>query len=111
VFRVVTRKLVEQNRKMSAALLAATATPGLTPGFEGAASSHDGGGPGGYFDGANARGSFRVGRDRRSWLFSPNFSPAVTIERGISAQQQQQHQQDGVYNHPDSEDRRAKKCC
>ncbi|ORY63226.1 putative ras-like GTP-binding protein [Pseudomassariella vexata] len=72
VFRVVTRKLVEQNRKMQQALLAATATPG-TPGFE-----H--GMDGGYFDGVNPRGSFRVGRDRRSWLFSPGFSPAVTIE-------------------------------
>ncbi|KAK0636927.1 P-loop containing nucleoside triphosphate hydrolase protein [Bombardia bombarda] len=41
VFRVVTRKLVEQNRKMQQAF-------------------------------------FRVGRDRRSWLFSPGFSPAVT---------------------------------
>ncbi|KAK3307117.1 putative ras-like GTP-binding protein [Chaetomium strumarium] len=74
VFRVVTRKLVEQNRKMQAALLAATgSTPGdgFTPGF----------GPneadGGYFDAVNGRGSFRVGRDRRSWLFSPGFSPVI----------------------------------
>ncbi|KAH8750533.1 putative ras-like GTP-binding protein [Diaporthe sp. PMI_573] len=108
VFRVVTRKLVEQNRKMSAALLAATATPGLTPGLEGQAGSYEGaGGPGGYFDGANSRGSFRVGRDRRSWLFSPNFSPAVTIERGASTQQQQ----DGEHNRPDGQERRGKKCC
>lgn len=92
---------------MSAALLAATATPGLTPGLEGAAEGA--GGPGGYFDGANARGSFRVGRDRRSWLFSPNFSPAVTIERGASSQQQRQ--QDSEYNQPDFEQRRAKRCC
>ena len=107
MFRVVTRKLVEQNRKMSAALLAATATPGLTPGLEGQASGYDGaGGPGGYFDGANPRGSFRVGRDRRSWLFSPNFSPAVTIERGAGAQQQ-----DGEHGHPDAEQHRGKKCC
>ncbi|KAK4152503.1 P-loop containing nucleoside triphosphate hydrolase protein [Chaetomidium leptoderma] len=56
VFRVVTRKLVEQNRKMQAALLAAT---GSTPG----------GGP--------DTPGFRVGRDRRSWLFSPGFSPAI----------------------------------
>ena len=113
VFRVVTRKLVEQNRKMSAALLAATATPGLTPGLEGQAGSYEGaGGPGGYFDGANSRGansrgSFRVGRDRRSWLFSPNFSPAVTIERGASTQQQQ----DGEHNRPNGQERRGKKCC
>lgn len=109
VFRVVTRKLVEQNRKMSAALLAATATPGLTPSLDGVASSHDGaGGTGGYFDGANARGSFRVGRDRRSWLFSPNFSPAMTLERGATTHQQQQ---DGDYNQPDFERRRGKTCC
>lgn len=120
VFRVVTRKLVEQNRKMQAAILAATstATPGLTPGLDGASSAggigYDGagGGPGGYFDGANARGgSFRVGRDRRSWLFSPGFSPSVTVERagqdGRGQQQQQQQQQDGeIY-----EGRRGKKCC
>ncbi|GAO16760.1 uncharacterized protein UV8b_06810 [Ustilaginoidea virens] len=73
VFRVVARKLVEQNRKMQQALLLATASPG-TPGYEA-------GMDGGYFDGVNPRGSFRVGRDRRSWLFSPAFSPAVTVDR------------------------------
>ncbi|KAK2028063.1 ras family protein [Colletotrichum somersetense] len=78
VFRVVTRKLVEQNRKMQQALLLAMATPG-TPGYEA-------GMDGGYFDGMNPRGSFRVGRDRRSWLFSPNFSPAVTVEQGGTEQ-------------------------
>lgn len=85
VFRVVTRKLVEQNRKIQQALLAAAATPGgeYTPSGSGYGPGGygDGGGPGGgggYFDGANARGSFRVGRDRRSWLFSPGFSPAIT---------------------------------
>jgi hypothetical protein len=84
VFRVVTRKLVEQNRKMQAALLAATgSTHGAgadgTPGMGGGGGDGDGsgGGGGGYFDGANARGSFRVGRDRRSWLFSPGFSPVI----------------------------------
>lgn len=87
VFRVVTRKLVEQNRKMQQALLAATATLGGTPsvdgsGYYGTESTYGGPGGGGYFDGANHRGSFRVGRDRRSWLFLPNFSPAVTVERG-----------------------------
>ncbi|PHH83495.1 hypothetical protein CDD83_2978 [Cordyceps sp. RAO-2017] len=81
VFRVVARKLVEQNRKLQQALLLATATPG-TPGYE---SGMDGG----YFDGLNARGSFRVGRDRRSWLFSPAFSPAVTIDQAGGAQQEQ----------------------
>ena len=53
VFRVVARKLVEQNRKLQQAMLMATATPG-TPGYEN-------GMDGGYFDGANLRGSFRVG--------------------------------------------------
>ncbi|KAI1265834.1 rab type ras GTPase [Xylariaceae sp. FL1019] len=73
VFRVVTRKLVEQNRKIQQAILAATATPGLsTPGGPDGVE--------GYFDGVNPRGSFRVGRDRRSWLFSPAFSPAVTVD-------------------------------
>ncbi|KAI1335444.1 rab type ras GTPase [Xylariaceae sp. FL0016] len=95
VFRVVTRKLVEQNRKMQQAILAATMTPGATPGYDsgyeygsgglgggpgGAGGGAGGGGGGGYFDQMNPRGSFRVGRDRRSWLFSPGFSPAVTVE-------------------------------
>lgn len=73
VFRVVARKLVEQNRKMQQALLLATAVPG-TPGFEA-------GMDGSYFDSHNNKGSFRVGRDRRSWLFTPAFSPAITIDR------------------------------
>ncbi|KAK1826758.1 rab type ras [Podospora conica] len=95
VFRVVTRKLVEQNRKMQQALLAATATPGgdgmFTPGgMSGMASAGgggEGGGGGGYFEG-NPRGSFRVGRDRRSWMFSPGFSPAVTVEQPGEAGEQ-----------------------
>jgi GTPase SAR1 family protein len=90
VFRVVTRKLVEQNRQMQQALLTATALPG-TPGYEA-------GMDGGYFEGGgNPRGSFRVGRDRRSWLFSPGFSPTVTVEQGggVSAGGQQQRQEDG----------------
>ncbi|RDW77371.1 hypothetical protein BP6252_05424 [Coleophoma cylindrospora] len=68
VFRVISRKLVEQNRKMQDALLSATATPGLTPGV---------GEQEGYFDGMNPRGSFRVGRDRRSWL---GFPPGVFVD-------------------------------
>ncbi|KAG6079980.1 hypothetical protein E4U30_002988 [Claviceps sp. LM220 group G6] len=79
VFRVVARKLVEQNRKMQQALLLAMANP-ETPAFEAGAE-------GGYFDALNPRSSFRVGRDRRSWLFSPAFSPAVTVDRnGATAQ-------------------------
>uniref|UniRef100_L2FT16 Ras-like GTP-binding protein n=1 Tax=Colletotrichum fructicola (strain Nara gc5) TaxID=1213859 RepID=L2FT16_COLFN len=92
VFRVVTRKLVEQNRKMQQALLMATATPG-TPGYE---SGMDGG----YFDGMKPRGSFRVGRDRRSWLFSPGFSPAVTVEQGGTEQ-----------NTDDGAAKARRKCC
>ncbi|KHN98213.1 Small GTPase superfamily, Rab type [Metarhizium album ARSEF 1941] len=95
VFRVVARKLVEQNRKMQQALLLATATPG-TPGYEA-------GMDGGYFDGLNARGSFRLGRDRRSWLFSPGFSPAVTVDR-TGATAQEQHE-------PDEASKGRRSCC
>ncbi|KAH7165557.1 putative ras-like GTP-binding protein [Dactylonectria macrodidyma] len=93
VFRVVTRKLVEQNRKMQQALLMATAIPG-TPGYEV-------GMDGGYFDGMNPRGSFRVGRDRRSWLFSPGFSPAVTVDRASGQELVQQ----------DNQQKATRKCC
>lgn len=102
VFRVVTRKLVEQNRKMQQAILAATATPG-TPGYENGGG--DGStGAGGYFDGANPRGSFRVGRDRRSWLFSPNFSPAVTVDNPVHGGAEQQRQ-------GEEQERRGRRCC
>jgi hypothetical protein len=97
VFRVVTRKLVEQNRKIQQAISAAMLTPGLSPpGTEGAE---------GYFDGVNPRGSFRVGRDRRSWLFSPGFSPGVTIE---NAGNTGGYQQDGNADHGG---KREKRCC
>ncbi|KAI9820343.1 MAG: hypothetical protein M1827_005965 [Pycnora praestabilis] len=59
VFRVITRKLVEQrNRKLEKEM---AYEAGLTPGLEGGAA--------GYFD-ANYNGSFRVGHGdkRRSWL-------------------------------------------
>ncbi|PVH81944.1 secretion-related small GTPase [Cadophora sp. DSE1049] len=67
VFRVITRKLVEQNRKIQESVMSATNTPGMTPGIEGM------GNEGGYFDGMMGRpgGSFRVGRDRRSWFGVP----------------------------------------
>lgn len=81
VFRVVTRKLVEQSRKKQQGLLAATASQLIMPsGLDGSGGDRGGGGGGGgngvagYFDGANPNGSFRVGRDRRSWLFSPGVS-------------------------------------
>lgn len=92
VFRVVTRKLVEQNRKMQQALLAATATPGLdayTPGMPGSGLSEGGGR--GYFD--DPRASFRVGRDRRSWLFSPGFATPVPVD-----QPEGEQGRDGVVN-------------
>ncbi|KAL7628911.1 hypothetical protein AAE478_000427 [Parahypoxylon ruwenzoriense] len=105
VFRVVTRKLVEQNRKIQQAILAATATPG-TPGYEGGNSAD---GSSSYFDGSgasNPRGSFRVGKDRRSWLFSPGFSPAVTVENpaATGAADQQRRQAEGHA-------RRSRRCC
>ncbi|POR38816.1 Ras-like GTP-binding protein RYL2 [Tolypocladium paradoxum] len=96
VFRVVARKLVEQNRKMQQAILLATATPG-TPGYEN-------GMDGGYFEGPNMRGSFRVGRDRRSWLFSPAFSPAVTMDRAAG-----QHEQQAQADYSSPKERR--RCC
>jgi len=103
VFRVVTRKLVEQNRKMQQALLAATATPGgdgYTPvGMSG--GLYPGADGSGYFEGANPRGSFRVGRDRRSWLFSPGFSPAVTVDQ--AGEGGEQGQADGI--------KPRKRCC
>jgi GTPase SAR1 family protein len=114
VFRVVTRKLVEQNRKMQQALLAATATPALTPGHSdlgyggpggGSGGYGDGGEPGGYFDGANPRGSFRVGRDRRSWLFSPGFSPSVSVDRPSGTGADQSRGQEERF------DRGRRKCC
>jgi len=73
VFRVITRKLVEQNRKMQDAMAAATTPGGVN------SSGYDGAPEGGYFEGMNARGSFRVGRDRRSWL---GFPTEVAINEG-----------------------------
>ncbi|RDA90447.1 hypothetical protein CP533_3947 [Ophiocordyceps camponoti-saundersi (nom. inval.)] len=87
VFRVVARKLVEQNRKLQQALLLAAATP-ATPGLESAPDGSLTASAAGYFDGSNARGSFRLGRDRRSWLFSPAFSPAVTIDQAAANPEQ-----------------------
>ncbi|TGO11314.1 hypothetical protein BTUL_0112g00030 [Botrytis tulipae] len=67
VFRVITRKLVEQNNKMKEQLLSAVVTPG-TPGMGNDGMGIEG--QTGYFDGImRPGGSFRVGRgDRRSWL-------------------------------------------
>lgn len=83
VFRVVTRKLVEQNRILQEQLLSATQTPGLlTPG--------EVGGEGGYFDGImRPGGSFRVGRDRRSWFGVP---VETFVDDGDGGQRQGQEQ-------------------
>ncbi|KAF8851491.1 putative ras-like GTP-binding protein [Acephala macrosclerotiorum] len=62
VFRVITRKLVEQNRKLQDGLASAAQTPSATPGIDGGD---------GYFDHTRPGGSFRVGRDRRSWFGVP----------------------------------------
>ncbi|EGO59148.1 hypothetical protein NEUTE1DRAFT_78944 [Neurospora tetrasperma FGSC 2508] len=77
VFRVVTRKLVEQNRRMQQALLAAAATPG------GGGGGAGGNGLPGYFD-LNPSATIRVGRDRRSWLFSPGIlsTPGILLPGG-----------------------------
>ena len=66
VFRVVTRKLVDRARR-------AEDVRASTPGLGNELRSPDmlDGGRDGYFDGANPRGSFRVGRDRMSWLGFP----------------------------------------
>jgi GTPase SAR1 family protein len=63
VFRVITRKLVEQNRKIQEQVANAIQSPGI-----GAGQDLD---QGPYYDGAAAGGSFRVGRDRRSWFGVP----------------------------------------
>lgn len=81
VFRVITRKLVEQNRKMQEQLSSATQTPG------GSGPDHE---QGSYFDGAAAGGSFRVGRDRRSWFGVPVEVLIDEAQRGDGTQGSQQ---------------------
>lgn len=83
VFRVITRKLVEQNAKIREQLLSAVQTPGT--GMEGDVNGM--GSEGGYFDGImRPGGSFRVGRDRKSWLLSalgtPLGNPTPAVENG-----------------------------
>ncbi|EFX03183.1 Ras-like GTP-binding protein [Grosmannia clavigera kw1407] len=108
VFRVVTRKLVEQNRKMQQALLAATSTPGamFLPGdgsSNSAGAGADGYGYGGVNNDASARGSFRVGRDRRSWLFPQTFGPEIAVDPNGSGSARD-HSQDPSAN-------RRRGCC
>ncbi|UKZ73717.1 hypothetical protein TrVFT333_001367 [Trichoderma virens FT-333] len=67
VFRVVARKLVEQNRKMQQALLQATATPN-TPGYE---TGMDGG----YFEGMNGRGASALDGTGGAGCFLRGFLP------------------------------------
>jgi hypothetical protein len=63
VFRVITRKLVEQNRKIQEQLSSAIQPPGI-----GAGADQE---QGPFTDGVAAGGSFRIGRDRRSWFGVP----------------------------------------
>lgn len=80
VFRIVTEKLVAKRHK--AMLIAGMNAPGqrgvtnMTPGPRDVP---------GYFDGMAARGSFRVGKDRKSWLGFASSPPlgstsSVSIE-------------------------------
>ena len=85
VFRVVTRKLVEQHRQQQA--LALATSPGSL--YSGGPNGPDA--PGAGYSGrqvdnlydmmrANPNGTFRAG-DRRSWLFNQGFSgPGVGVE-------------------------------
>lgn len=107
VFRVVTRKLVEQHRQQQA--LALATYPGslfaAAEGVEGPGSGY--GTPGELYSGENgarnAGGSFRVGVDRRSWVFAPGF-PASSA--GIDVDQGYSEGDDNVRNK-----RRRGKCC
>lgn len=95
VFRVITRKLVEQERKVQEGLLSAAQTPGIfTPGLDGSPASE-----GGYFDGMmRPGGSFRVGRDRRSWF-------GVPVETYIDEGREGESREQGGAIKP------KKKCC
>lgn len=84
VFRVIARKLVEQQRKQAESVYAST--PGMSP-YPG---------DGGDYFGANANGSFRVGRDRRSWYGFPSFIGEVN---------------EAVEEEGSGERKKGKKCC
>lgn len=92
VFRVIARKLVEQNKKkVEQDQLAALGLMGPS---------------GEYFPGATPRpgtGSFRVGRDRRSWYGMPESWAGVDVsERG---------EEDGRGDPDELRRKRGKKCC
>ena len=95
VFRVITRKLVEQHQSRLERQRRAEASMGRTPGFEyghGGGGGHGhgagggGAGGGGYFDllpssgGNGTTGSFRLGHGdkRRSWLGFPTTPGALS---------------------------------
>ncbi|KAI9836110.1 MAG: hypothetical protein M1819_001726 [Sarea resinae] len=92
VFRVITRKLVEQRNRRLLREIAAEA--GWTPGVDG--------GPGSYFDGTgmDGHGSFRVGHGdkRRSWLGFP-----TGLNTGDEVEAEAEAEADGV--------RTKGKCC
>ncbi|KAJ2905480.1 putative ras-like GTP-binding protein [Zalerion maritima] len=110
VFRVVTRKLVEQHRQQQALALA-TSPGSLYTGGPGSGMDMGSGFPGtpsGYFEGNHARdpnGSFRVGRDRRSWLFSPGFPGSGPVAQGVDVDHRVE-EEDGS-----RERRKGGKCC
>jgi small GTP-binding protein len=75
VFRVITRKLVDQHARKLEALEDAQLLGGRTPGIDGAGNAP------GYFDlPGNGAGSFRLGHGdkRRSWLGFPNTPGGFT---------------------------------
>jgi hypothetical protein len=77
VFRVITRKLVEQQARKFEEELRQLALAGITPGVKGNGNAND------YFEyPGNGNGSFRVGigDKRRSWLGFPT-TPTVGNER------------------------------
>ena len=85
VFRVVTRKLVEQHRQQQALALATSPGSLYSCGPNGPDASGTGysrGQADNFYDTmrANPNGTFRIG-DRRSWLFNQGFSgPGVGVE-------------------------------
>ena len=82
MFRVITRRLVEQRNNRAALEARLADIPGLTAGVDERGSFY--GGDGVYAEGAgNANGSFRVGAGdkRRSWLGLPQFLGDVGEER------------------------------
>ncbi|PQE17938.1 hypothetical protein CJF32_00008428 [Rutstroemia sp. NJR-2017a WRK4] len=102
VFRVITRKLVEQNAKIREQLMSAAQTPGTAHEDGGQAGM---GAEGGYFDGImRPGGSFRVGRDRRSWLLGLTGASEVTVGGVGEGQERDEDRGQG-------REVRKKRCC